>query len=420
MPKPIKFRKAALKEFTSPEHLDQLIQVVTPRSWLIAGTLYFIVLVVILWSIFGNIPTRVEGQGILLAGGGDIFNAVAPDGPSHIATLLVKVGSEVKKDQVIATLSRPDLLDQIKVTQLYLSDLQQQKIQLEILSKNEISARQKNIQTQKEVLQRTITTSQEKLKHSGELLAIKQAAFKKGLEVRQNVEQTFQEYSNVKNELQNYNDKLVQLDITESDFIDQWNERLRELTLKITDETVKLNHLQTRLKLSSDVKSPVNGTITDIRATLGSIVKVGEPVLSIASEGKDLDALVFLPPKDGKRVKVGMQALISPNTIEKAEYGSVHGKVIHVGEFPATSHAMLAALQNPELVKQFSNKEVPITIRIQLQKDTTTMSGFKWSSSKGPSVKITPGTLVRAWITVREQAPITLVIPTLKKITGLE
>lgn len=420
MSKQIKFRQEALKQVTSPEQLDQLIRVVTPYSWLMAATLYALLLIIIIWSIVGNVPTRVEGQGILLAGGGDIYNAVAPDGPSHVARLLVTLGDTVKKDQIIASLDRPDLTDEIKVTQNYLADLRQKQTQLLTLSQTEIAAREKDIQTQKESLNRVLTSAQEKYKHLGELLTIKQTAFKKGLETRQNVEQTFQEYYSVKAEVEGNLDKIVQLDIALSNFKDQWRERLRELTLKITDETLKLNNLQTRLKLSGDVVSPVTGIVTDIRAAVGSILNTGAPIISIASEGKGLDALVYLHPEDGKRIKLGMHALVSPNTVEKSEFGSILGIVVNVAQFPATSQNMIAALQNEELVKQFSHDEVPIAVRIHLQNDTKTESGLTWSSSNGPPVQITPGTLANAMITVREQAPITLVIPTLKKIAGVE
>lgn len=420
MAQQIKFRQEALQQLTSPEQLDQLIRVVSPRSWLIAITFYAIIFIILIWSIIGNIPTRVEGKGILLAGGGDIYNAVAPDGPSRVVSLLVKAGDQVTKGQMIASLARPDLLDQIKVTQNYLADLQNKFEKLTETSQKEIIDRQKDISDQKTSLQRVLISSQEKLKHLGELLAIKQAAFKKGYETRQNVEQTFQKYYNVKSEIEGYTDKLIQLNISESNFYDQWRERLRELELKITDEKLKLANLQTRLTLSTDVVSPVNGIVTEIRTTIGNIVETGAPLASIASQGNELDALVYLPPQAGKRIKPGMRALVSPNTAEKAEYGSIYGNVIAVSNFPTNPEAMNAALQNEELVKQFSRDEVPITVRIHLQTDPTTFSGLKWSSSSGPQQKITPGTLANAMITIREQAPITLVIPTLKKMTGTE
>lgn len=415
-----KFRKAALKQFTSPEQLDQLIQVVTPQSWIIAGTLYAILLLLLIWSIIGNVPTRAGGPGILLAGGGDIYNAVAPDGPSRIAAIKVKPGDQVSKGQVIVILARPDLLEQIKVTQNYLTDLEGKLANLTTLSKQEIATHHQQLEQERQSLKQALADSNEKFKHLGEFLALRQAALQKGIETRQNVEQTLQEYYNVKGEIDAYADKLVQLDINETNFLDQWHERLRELDLKITDEKVKLANLQTRLKLSVDVTSPVSGTATAIQAALGSIVNTGAPIVSIASAGVGLDALVYLPPQVGKRIKPGMQALISPTTVEKAEFGSIEGQVMSVSNFPVTTEAMQATLQNTELVKEFVHEEAPIEVRIQLLKDPNTFSQLKWSSSSGPKHPITPGTLVTGMITIREQAPITLLIPAFKKLTGIE
>ena len=416
----IKFRTEALKQLSSPEQLDQLIRVVTPNSWIIAGTCYIILLIVLIWSIFGSVPTRVEGQGILLAGGGDIFNAVAPDGPGTLATVLVKPGDYVKKGQVVATLLRPDLSDKITVLQNYLTELEKTKANLLATSQNEIKNHQEETQKERDSLKNVIAATEQKEQHLSSLLAIKDAAFKKGLEIRQNVEQTFQEYYGVKIELEGYRDKMIQLDIGEANFNDGWNERLRQLNLKITDQVLTLNNLKTQLKLSRDVNSPIDGEITEIRSTVGSIISVGTPIVSVASQGTGLDALVYLPPQAGKQVKPNMQALVSPSTVEKAEFGSVYGTVTQVAEFPSTSQEVIAVLQNEELVKKFFDKEVPFAVRIHLKENPTVYSGLKWSSSKGPKVKVTTGTLVSALITTREQAPITLVIPALKKIWGVE
>lgn len=420
MPKRVKFRKEALKQLTSPEQLDQLIRVVTPHSWIVAGTCYVLLLMVLIWSIVGRIPTRVEGQGILLAGGGDIFNAVAPDGPGFLEELLVKPGEHVKKGQIVATISRPDLTDKIKVLQNYLMELKKTQAVLLATSKSEILLHQKKLQIERESLNNVIAATVQKQEHLKQLWEIKQGAFKKGIETRQNVEQTFQEYYNAKNEVEGDKDRLVQLDITEANFNDQWQERLRQLSLKVADETLNLNNLLIRVQLSKDVLSPINGVVTDIRSTLGSIINVGNPILSIASEGTGLDALVYLPPKDGKQIKPNMQALVSPTTVEKAEFGSIYGTVTQVAEFPSSSQEMIAVLQNEELVKQFSNKEVPVAVRIHLQDNALVFSGLNWSSSQGPKVKVTTGTLVNAMITIRQQAPITLIIPEFKKMWGIE
>lgn len=414
------FRKEALQTLTSPEQLDQLIQVVTPRAWLIANTLYVILFCLIIWSFFGSIPTQADSYGILLAGGGDIFNAVAPDGPSRVERFLVKPGDKVEKNQLIAILSRPDLSNEIQETQKYLNDLKNKYTHMQADSHKEIAIRQKQTLDQIASNQNASENAKIKAKNLQELLSIRQEAFKKGIETRQNVTQTVQEYYNVQSEIQSLANQIIQAQVSQDSFAAQWRDQLRTLELKIADENLKFLNLQTRLRLSTSVTAPVTGLITHIPLAPGSIATTGMPLVSIASQGKGLDALVYLPPQLGKQVKVGMLAQVAPTTMEKAEFGSIYGKVISVSPFPATPEAILATLQNQDLVKKFTQKEPPIEVRIQLETNLTTFSGFKWSSSQGPQQTITPGTLATAMITIRKQPPITLVIPAFKKLMGIE
>jgi HlyD family secretion protein len=51
--------------------------------------------------------------------------------------------------------------------------------------------------------------------------------------------------------------------------------------------------------------------------------------------------------------------------------------------------------------------------------DQKTRSGYKWSSSLASSAEVTTGTLCTADIKLKEQPPITLVMPWLKRVLGL-
>ncbi|MCP3871222.1 MAG: NHLP bacteriocin system secretion protein, partial [Gammaproteobacteria bacterium] len=51
------FRKKALKKLSSPEQLDELLKVTTPHGWLALLALCAIVITIVLWGIFGRIPT---------------------------------------------------------------------------------------------------------------------------------------------------------------------------------------------------------------------------------------------------------------------------------------------------------------------------------------------------------------------------
>ena len=69
MQKPI-FRKAALERLSSPEQLDQLMQVTTPKGWLALIALTGLLVMVVVFGFVARIPITVTGQCILLDGGG--------------------------------------------------------------------------------------------------------------------------------------------------------------------------------------------------------------------------------------------------------------------------------------------------------------------------------------------------------------
>src|SRR5207245_2738031 len=74
---------------------------------------------------------------------------------------------------------------------------------------------------------------------------------------------------------------------------------------------------------------------------------------------------------------------------------------------------------NPELVKHFSAQGAPYAARVGLISDAASANGYTWSAGKGPPVTLSAGTTATAEITVRTQAPVTLVLPLLREKTGL-
>ena len=60
------FRKEALERLSSPEQLDQLMEIVTPRSWLPLMTLGGLLGMGLLWSFLGRIPVTTTGRAVLV------------------------------------------------------------------------------------------------------------------------------------------------------------------------------------------------------------------------------------------------------------------------------------------------------------------------------------------------------------------
>jgi HlyD family secretion protein len=88
------FRKEALDQLSSPEQLEQLMEVTTPKAWITLYTVAGSLLLVLVWSIFGQIPITVDGTGIFVFPRRVVpFQAPAP---GQVVALTVTVGGFVE------------------------------------------------------------------------------------------------------------------------------------------------------------------------------------------------------------------------------------------------------------------------------------------------------------------------------------
>ncbi len=60
------FRKEALEQVSSPEQLDQLMQVVNLKNWLPLASIGFLLALAVIWSVVGRIPIFIESKGLLV------------------------------------------------------------------------------------------------------------------------------------------------------------------------------------------------------------------------------------------------------------------------------------------------------------------------------------------------------------------
>lgn len=410
------FRQAALENIEAPDKLDTLVSVTSPQQWLVLYTLSFALFCLLLWGFFGSIPTRVLGQGILLATEGSVYNVPAPAGNSKIVKITVKTGQFVHKNQPVAELDQPDLTQQIKTKQAYLNELKQkfQQLNQQKLLESEKYKIQNTDKNQR--LEKMIAIQTENLSHQEEIIKIREYALKRGIDTKLGVNVALKELADTKREIEQAKSQLAQNKIDAANFADQWEERLRNLDLKLKDEEYEYNRLIGSAKTARIAVSPIDGVVSSIRYNMGDAVKEGDTLANIAVLGKGMDAVVFIPAENGKRVEQNMDALVEPSTVKKEEFGSIKGKVISVAEYPSSSESMMTILQNKDLVEQFTQKKTQIAVRIKLLSNPATFSKLAWTSSQGPHYIITPGTLVSSSITVRKQAPITLILPALRKL----
>ncbi len=94
------FRSSALDRLSSPEQLDQLMQVVSPKDWLPLAGLAIFGSLGLFWSIFGSIPITVTAKGILINPRG-VLQFQSPIS-GQLQSLNIRTGQCVQKDEILA------------------------------------------------------------------------------------------------------------------------------------------------------------------------------------------------------------------------------------------------------------------------------------------------------------------------------
>ena len=60
------FRRAALERLSTPDRLDELIEVTTPHGWLALAAIIALLAAVAAWAVYGSVPTVVHAEGMLV------------------------------------------------------------------------------------------------------------------------------------------------------------------------------------------------------------------------------------------------------------------------------------------------------------------------------------------------------------------
>jgi multidrug efflux pump subunit AcrA (membrane-fusion protein) len=277
------FRQASIERLSSPEQLDQLMQVTHPKGWLALMGLGIFLIAAVLWGFFSTISTTVTGQGMIISTEG--LNNIVANAAGQIKNLSIKTGDFIKKGQTVANLFRWDTDYQV-VNQKFL------------------------------------------------------------------------------------------------------------------------------------VTSPYTGRVIEMKTETGAFIDKGAPIASIEPVTPNLEAVLYVSSVDGKKVSPGMNVQLAPSTIKPEEYGYILGKVKSVSPYPVTKEGAQMTLGSKDLTEKFFATGAPYEVRVTLLADSTSPSGYKWSS-RGPDTVVGSGTFSSAKIVIREQNPVSLIFPFLKKNLGL-
>ena len=93
------FRKNALDALNSPEKLDQPLNLLRQSYWSILISLGGFSLSLILWSVFGRLPVRISGKGVLI--NKESLQLIQSEIQGRVKELMVDIGECVEEGEAM-------------------------------------------------------------------------------------------------------------------------------------------------------------------------------------------------------------------------------------------------------------------------------------------------------------------------------
>jgi HlyD family secretion protein len=186
-----------------------------------------------------------------------------------------------------------------------------------------------------------------------------------------------------------------------------------------TRHAIEIDEFQ--IQRDGTIRSQYSGRIAEVMAAVGQVLPAGARLLTLEADGADagLLSISYLPVRDGKKIQPGMELQVIPDTVERERYGGIVGTVSSVSPAPITKEGAISTIGNPDLVQSLIPEGAYIEIRARLTADPATYSGYRWSSSRGPDMKVTAGLTHSVRIKVEGRAPVTYLFPILRELTGV-
>jgi hypothetical protein len=158
-------------------------------------------------------------------------------------------------------------------------------------------------------------------------------------------------------------------------------------------------------------------------------VKAGDELYTYSIEKPTLPTVipVFVDAATSQQLGVGMQVLVTPKGISRAQYGGILGVVDQVGKIPLPPEGIAAFAGGRTLASTIQqNISNAYLVRVKLQQEDPaycqqmlSLRCYRWSTRRRPPLPVRLGTLADVQINVQYRRPIEFVMPALRQALGL-
>ena len=430
------FRQEALETLSSPDKLNQLMSVVTAKDWIPLVAIGMLIATGVAWSMLGSVPSTVTGRGVLVRPRHMVSIETVSGG--RLAWFRVRAGEDIRAGEVIGRLDQAELQQRIEEDKRLLAELESQD-RVKTASEEQqikLQEQQNQLETRFYEAQRTnFARSLADAEAVDPLLAKRvqtsEELTKEGLIAEASPEFTDahvayrdndSKISSLKAQLQQIDGQLHGLQTQLSSLKRQTLDSSTARHNQIVDVKTRIAASELELKKNGEIVSNYSGRVAEVFATEGQVLAAASRLLSlnIQDPNSAMVSVSYFPAKDGKNIQLGMAAQVTPDNVERNRFGGMLATVISVSPLPVTKEGALNTVGNSEMVQGLlTGPGAWVEVTARLQDDPSTVSGYRWSSSRGPKLTMSPGTTTTTRVTVERRTPASYVVPSLRDASGI-
>ena len=404
--------EASQVAFRDPEHLNEAIRLTSRSTWVLLSGLLLCMLGVVVWAILGRLDFHASGGGVLLPKRSEVANVVAR-ASGTVTDIRVATGRRVQAGEILVTVKLDEIQERRNQAEIELKAQQDELNRYNTSAQADVTRRRADLDQELKSLQASLgefTKSREML---DTLYNNYLSEVQRGLATREQLQATYDRLNNARQSIRQINDKLATEKTAQIEFENQVQRNLADLRMRVIDAQGKLSDLDVQFRDGSTIRAPVAGVVTEVTAQLNQTVTPGAKLMVVQSDTRAASMVVhaYLRIDEGKRVRPGMPAEVSPSSIDERIYGSIRGQVTSVSALPMSREGLEAVLGNSSLVADMMKAGPPIEVLIALSSNPNTADGLAWTSGVSPPTRVTSGVTATSRIVVDSVSPFSLIVP---------
>ena len=418
------FREAALEKAAHPFSKEQIPGVFRLPVAITAAVLTVVIASFCVWCWVGSIAENVHGAGILMHKGR--YVALTSPGEGLVISFDVKVGDSVTNGQKVGVLySKTD------EEQLLVANRRLEKLKADY---DRIAAECRAVADKKK------SQHAQFLRHLDDFdrrIAGQVEWYKGHLERMDQLKNTGAVSAiNLREAEDSHDERIVSQEKSRVERIRSEAElddalfRLRtdlvERQERITDASLEAERILREVEYRATIVADASGRVSNVNVAPADRVRIGDSLARIsattgtayppseascaagAMRGADAWELVaYFSAAEARKLAKGMTAVVTPSTVKAEREGGIRGKVTSVGKDFETPESIQCDFRNDAFTRWIMSRTdgMPVKVRMLLETDPSSASGFRWTGGDGPDIRIVDGTVAAVAATVRRHRP---------------